>query len=129
MKFIYIYIAVFLFPYLFAQAILPGQKSAISSLATAVGFSTDDLNYYLLEKYGVELDELSRSQGAKVIKAFQSPQTPQKPNKDLEFFRKYHTNTYEIGSHSGSLEIKLALVKEMKKWISKFPDDGTFRKI
>ena len=53
-------------------AILPGQKSAISSLATSAGFSTNDLNEYLLQNYGVGLTDLTRDQGAEVIKAFQS---------------------------------------------------------
>ena len=74
MKFKYIFLPVFLFSWLFSQngSILPGQKSAIASLATSSGFSTEDLNTYLRQNYGVELTDLTRTQGAEVIKAFQA---------------------------------------------------------
>ena len=74
MKFKYIFLTVFLFSWLFSQegSILPGQKSAIASLATSAGFSTEDLNSYLLINYGVGLTDLTRTQGAEVIKAFQA---------------------------------------------------------
>ena len=74
MKFKKIYLTFFLFSWLFSQGglILPGQKSAISSLATSAGFSTENLNSYLLQNYGVGLTDLTRTQGAEVIKAFQS---------------------------------------------------------
>ena len=74
MKFKYIFLTVFLFSWLFSQegSILPGQKSAIASLATSAGFSTEDLNSYLLQNYGVGLTDLTRTQGAEVIKAFQA---------------------------------------------------------
>jgi len=60
--------------FLFAQdgAILPGQKSAIQSLSTAAGFTSADLNTYLVQNYGQTLDGLSRTQGASVIKEFQA---------------------------------------------------------
>ena len=60
--------------FLFAQdgAILPGQKSAIQSLSTAAGFTNADLNTYLVQNYGQTLDGLSRTQGASVIKEFQT---------------------------------------------------------
>jgi hypothetical protein len=60
--------------FLFAQggAILPGQKSAIQSLSTAAGFSSADLNTYLVQNYGQTLGGLSRTQGASVIKEFQT---------------------------------------------------------
>jgi hypothetical protein len=60
--------------FLFAQdgAILPGQKSAIQSLSTAAGFTSADLNTYLVQNYGQTLDGLSRTQGASAIKAFQT---------------------------------------------------------
>ena len=60
--------------FLFAQdgAILPGQKSAIQSLSTAAGFTSADLNTYLVQNYGQTLDGLSRTQGASVIKEFQT---------------------------------------------------------
>ena len=60
--------------FLLAQdgAILPGQKSAIKSLSTAAGFTNADLNTYLVQNYGQTLDGLSRTQGASVIKEFQT---------------------------------------------------------
>ena len=60
--------------FLLAQdgAILPGQKSAIQSLSTAAGFTNADLNTYLVQNYGQTLDGLSRTQGASVIKEFQT---------------------------------------------------------
>ena len=69
------YIALILFSaFLFAQdgTILPGQKSAIQSLSTAAGFTSADLNTYLVQNYGQTLDGLSRTQGASVIKEFQA---------------------------------------------------------
>ena len=69
------YITLMLFSaFLFAQdgAILPGQKSAIQSLSTAAGFTSADLNTYLVQNYGQTLDGLSRTQGASAIKAFQT---------------------------------------------------------
>ena len=74
MKFKYIFSLVILFSWLLSQegSILPGQKSAIASLATSAGFSTENLNSYLLQNYGVGLTDLTRTQGAEVIKAFQA---------------------------------------------------------
>jgi len=69
------YITLVLFSaFLLAQdgAILPGQKSAIQSLSTAAGFSSADLNTYLVQNYGQTLGGLSRTQGASVIKEFQT---------------------------------------------------------
>ena len=69
------YIALVLFStFLFAQdeAILPGQKSAIQSLSADAGFTSADLNTYLVQNYGQTLDGLSRSQGASAIKALQA---------------------------------------------------------
>tara|TARA_B100001250_G_C19811978_1_gene796154 strand:+ start:2449 stop:3927 length:1479 start_codon:yes stop_codon:yes gene_type:complete len=69
------YIALVLFStFLFAQggSILPGQKSAIQSLSTAAGFTSADLNTYLVQNYGQTLDGLSRAQGASAIKALQA---------------------------------------------------------
>ena len=69
------YITLMLFSaFLFAQdgAILPGQKSAIQSLSSAAGFSGADLNTYLVQNYGQTLGGLSRTQGASVIKEFQT---------------------------------------------------------
>jgi len=68
--------------------ILPGQKSAIRSLATTAGFSGDDLDQYILQNYGKSIDNLSRTEGADMIKAFQSGSisapTKPVPNKTLE---------------------------------------------
>ena len=74
MKFKTTFLSLFLFSWLFSQtgSILPGQKSAISSLAVSAGFSTEHLNSYLLQSYGVGLTDLTRTQGAEVIKAFQA---------------------------------------------------------
>ena len=60
--------------FLFAQdeTILPGQKEAIQSLSTVAGFTSADLNTYLVQNYGQTLDGLSRTQGASAIKAFQT---------------------------------------------------------
>ena len=52
--------------------ILPGQKKAIESLSANAGFSNQDLYDYLLGQYGGSIDDLSREQGAEVIKGFQS---------------------------------------------------------
>ena len=69
-----ILLAIFLFSWLLSQeaSILPAQKSAISSLATSAGFSNENLKRYLLQNYGVDLKDLTRSQGAEVITAFQA---------------------------------------------------------
>ena len=69
-----IFLAFFLFSWLLSQeaSILPAQKSAISSLATSAGFSNENLKSYLLQNYGVDLKDLTRSQGAEIIKAFQA---------------------------------------------------------
>ena len=82
MKFKNVYLTLFLFSWLFPQegSILPGQKSAISSLASSAGFSIENLNTYLLQNYGVGLTDLTRTQGAEVIKAFQAG-TVLKPEK------------------------------------------------
>jgi len=54
------------------RAVLPGQKSAIKSLSTAVGFTNNDLNTYLMQNYGQTLDGLSHKQGTNVINKFQA---------------------------------------------------------
>mgnify|MGYP001373956351 CR=1 FL=1 len=41
-------------------------------MATSAGFSTEELNSFLLQNYGVGLTGLTRTQGAEVIKAFQA---------------------------------------------------------
>ena len=53
-------------------SILPGQQSAIRSLATTAGFSDADLDQFLFQQYGKSLDKLSREDGAEIIIAFQS---------------------------------------------------------
>ncbi|MEC9376776.1 MAG: hypothetical protein VYC00_01590 [Candidatus Neomarinimicrobiota bacterium] len=65
---------IFLVVFLVAQdgVILPGQKSAIRSLATLDGFSEKDLDAYLVQTYGKSIDDLTRTDGADIIKAFQA---------------------------------------------------------
>ena len=86
MKFKNVYLTLFLFSWLFPQegSILPGQKSAISSLATSAGFSIENLNTYLLQNYGVGLTDLTRTQGAEVIKAFQAGNVSKPERKQRE---------------------------------------------
>jgi hypothetical protein len=62
-----------------AQSILTGQKTAILSLANSAGFSTQDLDSYLMQNYGKSIDGLSRNDGASIIKGFQS-NTIKKPS-------------------------------------------------
>ena len=62
--------ALFMFSY--SQNILPGQKNAIKSLANSVGFSSNELDTYLIQNYGKSLDQLSQNDGASVIKGLQS---------------------------------------------------------
>jgi hypothetical protein len=54
------------------RAILPGQKSAIKSLSTAVGFTNSNLSTYLMKNYGQTLDGLSQKQGTNVINKLQA---------------------------------------------------------
>lgn len=76
--------------------ILPGQKNAIKNISSGTGFSADELENYLVQNYGKSIDELTRTEGAAVISAFQSgsvskPATPaprapvskQKPGKKV----------------------------------------------
>ena len=62
-----------------AQSILPGQKSAIQSLANSSGFTSEELKSYLMQNYGKSINELSRDDGASLIKGFQS-NTIKKPS-------------------------------------------------
>ena len=64
----------FLVAFLVAQdgTILPGQKTAIRSLATSGGYDSQDLDTYLATTYGKSIDGLTRTEGADVIKAFQA---------------------------------------------------------
>ena len=52
--------------------ILPGQKNAIKNISSGAGFSADELDNYLVQNYGRSIDELTRTEGAAVISAFQS---------------------------------------------------------
>ena len=70
---------VVLFVALNAQSILPGQKTAIQSLANSSGFTSEDLNSYLIQNYGKSINELSRNDGADIIKGFQN-NTIKKPS-------------------------------------------------
>ena len=74
MKSINCILVFFLSSFLLSQPgnILPGQKKAIESLSASAGFSNQDLYDYLLSQYGGSIDDLSRNQGAEVIKGFQS---------------------------------------------------------
>ena len=68
--------------------ILPGQKSAIKSLKSNSGYSDADLDAHLLQSYGKTIDELTRVEGAEVIRAIQARSVAKKPkestNKSLE---------------------------------------------
>ena len=68
--------------------ILPGQKSAIKSLKSNSGYSDADLDAHLLQSYGKTIDELTRVEGAEVIRAIQAGSVAKKPkettNKSLE---------------------------------------------
>lgn len=74
--------------------ILPGQKNAIKNISSGAGFSADELDNYLVQNYGRSIDELTRTEGAAVISAFQSgsvykssaspaPVSNQKPGKEV----------------------------------------------
>ena len=78
MKLLKIYFTFITFSWLFAQqsSILPAQKKAISSLATSYGFSAKNLDDYLVQNFGTGLENLTRVQGAEVIKAFQAKNIP-----------------------------------------------------
>ncbi|MAL64521.1 MAG: hypothetical protein CMF94_00310 [Candidatus Marinimicrobia bacterium] len=78
MKLLKIYFTFITFSWLFAQqsSILPAQKKAISSLATSYGFSAENLDDYLVQNFGTGLENLTRVQGAEVIKAFQAKNIP-----------------------------------------------------
>ena len=81
---------IFLTASLVAQdgTILPGQKSAIISLAQSGGYSAKDLETYLLQSYGKNIATLTRTEGAEVIMALQNgievKRTPIDTKKDLE---------------------------------------------
>ena len=68
--------------------ILPGQKSAIKSLKLNSGYSDADLDAHLLQLYGKTIDQLTRLEGAEVIRAIQAGSVAKKPkkttNKSLE---------------------------------------------
>ena len=83
-------IVLFLTAFLIGQdgPILPGQKSAIKSLKSNSGYSDADLDAHLLQSYGKTIDELTRVEGAEVIRAIQAGSVAKKPkestNKSLE---------------------------------------------
>ena len=83
-------IVLFLTAFLIGQdgPILPGQKSAIKSLRSNSGYSDADLDAHLLQSYGKTIDELTRVEGAEVIRAIQAGSVAKKPkkttNKSLE---------------------------------------------
>jgi len=85
----FIIIFVVLFVALNAQSILPGQKTAIQSLANSSGFTSEDLDSYLMQNYGKSINELSRNDGANIIKGFQNntikkPSMAIKSNEELD---------------------------------------------
>lgn len=65
---------IFSFSLIFAQngLILPGQRNAVQSISASMGFSSQDLSEYILQEYGMSLKDLSREQGADIIRAFQT---------------------------------------------------------
>ena len=83
-------IIIFLTTFLVGQdgPILPGQKSAINSLKSNSGYSKADLDAHLFQSYGKTIDELTRLEGAEVIRAIQAGSVAKKPkkatNKDLK---------------------------------------------
>ena len=56
------------------EPIFFGQQKAIQSLSAQAGFSDDQLNTYIKQRYGKELYELSQAQGAALITDFQNGQ-------------------------------------------------------
>ena len=55
-----------------SNPILPGQRTAIRTLATSAGFSPQELEERIQQDYGLKLDALSQIQGAELIRSFQS---------------------------------------------------------
>ena len=55
-----------------AQLIISGQKSAIKSLANSAGFTSQDLDAYLMQNYGKSIDELFKSDGQILLKIFKT---------------------------------------------------------
>ena len=76
-------ILIFLTTFLVGQdgPILPGQKSAINSLKSNSGYSEADLDAHLFQSYGKTIDELTRLEGAEVIRAIQAGSVAKKPKK------------------------------------------------
>ena len=58
------------------EGILPAQADAIRMLATGKGFTAQTLDAYLLEKWGVPLEKLTRANAATTIALFQSQNPP-----------------------------------------------------
>jgi len=79
MKFFKILIMVFFCFYLiFAQSdvITTGQINALKILAERNGFTNQQLDDYLLQKYGRPIAELSKTEGSELIKLFQGADPP-----------------------------------------------------
>ena len=55
-----------------SNPILPGQKTAIRTLASSAGFSPQELEERIQQDYGLKLEALSQMQGAELIRSFQS---------------------------------------------------------
>jgi hypothetical protein len=58
------------------QEILPAQAEAIRALALEKGFTISKLNDYLIQKWGVSLDKMTRKDAATLIGLFQSSTPP-----------------------------------------------------
>ena len=52
--------------------IFDGQKKAIRTLSTQSGFTETTLQNYIIYEYGVQLGQLTQTQGSQLIKKFQS---------------------------------------------------------
>jgi hypothetical protein len=74
-----ILLSVLLFVFSFAQdsePILPAQADAIRILASAKGFSADQWNRYLADRYGKEMTQLTRTEASDIIRSLQSDNPP-----------------------------------------------------
>lgn len=73
------YLIIFVFSsILLAQStpILDGQKKAIHILSSQHGFTETTFQNYIINEYGVQLDQLTQSQGSELIRRFQSGNIP-----------------------------------------------------
>ena len=108
---------VVLFVALNAQSILPGQKTAIKSLANSSGFTSEDLNSYLMQNYGKSINELSRNDGADIIKGFQNntikkPSMVIKSNEELNI-----ASTLEPGMKKNDFTLQTVQLKKVRLYL------------